>query len=811
MASLFDGAAKGEALLLRDDLDGNDPDARKAAAKRCVSLMRAGENVSHLFSSMLRCVKTNDIELKKLVYLYLQSYSSQEPEQAIMAVNTFVTDSQDASPLVRALAVRTMCRIRLESVAEYMVSPLKRTLADKDPYVRKTAAFGVSKLFDMIPDLVETSGLLDDLLGLLSDENPLVIANTTAALFEINQTRATPVFVLTADKLTPILSALVSCSEWCQTILYEGLAAYVPTATEDADFLIDRFTAFLKHSNPAVVIGAFRCILAWMPLSTKDSADLFPQIIPPFVTLMTLASPEVQYVVLRALSLFIYKYPRALTKEIRVFFCKYNDPSYVKMEKLDVIVTICRPQTAQLVLDELQDYVAAVDVAFVRKAIRSIGQIALKIEAAARRCVDILASVFAGKADYAIEEAIIVLTDILRRYPGTFESILQTACQTLEHLKDPRAKAAGVWILGEYCALIENVDVLLDPFLDTFHDEQPAVQLQILIALVKLYIDRPDATRDQLQFVLSEASKESNVPDVRTRALIYWRLLSADAQTARDVVLFSKQTVADSGVQFADAVLDELLRNMGNVAGVLHVVPADFVSRVRFARDGDDADDDAGESLRIWRQLSLNNDSLVQLFADYDRANLYLRIASKAAAQLSGFALAVNKNAVGLALAGQGAFPPSLEFGDVAEVVVPIKFAVEAIGNPDSAELQIALRTSAGPVFALGRIPVEFATQPLDGVTAERFADLFTAYASEVTVQVEDVRIANDAQLAERNIVVVAKSEGRTDVALQLPGPAIVLASLAQKGRNIVAQIKAQNQALLPIVQHSVQPLFGQK
>ena len=113
MTNLFDGAAKGEILTIRDKLDGNEPKERKEAAKRCIAIMRQGENVSSLFSSMLRCVKTDDIELKKMAYLYLVTYSSQEPEQAIMAVNTFIQDSQDGNPLIRALAVRTMCRIRL--------------------------------------------------------------------------------------------------------------------------------------------------------------------------------------------------------------------------------------------------------------------------------------------------------------------------------------------------------------------------------------------------------------------------------------------------------------------------------------------------------------------------------------------------------------------------------------------------------------------------------------------------------------------------------------------------------------------------
>jgi vesicle coat complex subunit len=105
---VFEGDPKGEILQIREELDGNDPSPCKAATKRCIALMLSGENVSSLFSSMLRCVKTDDIELKKLASLYLQRYSCQEPEEAILAVNTFALDSQDGNPLIRALAVRTV-------------------------------------------------------------------------------------------------------------------------------------------------------------------------------------------------------------------------------------------------------------------------------------------------------------------------------------------------------------------------------------------------------------------------------------------------------------------------------------------------------------------------------------------------------------------------------------------------------------------------------------------------------------------------------------------------------------------------------
>ena len=63
-----------------------------------------------------------------------------QPELAILAVNTFRKDSLDPSPLIRALAVRTMGCIRLEAVTEYLLEPLRKACQDSDPYVRKTAA-----------------------------------------------------------------------------------------------------------------------------------------------------------------------------------------------------------------------------------------------------------------------------------------------------------------------------------------------------------------------------------------------------------------------------------------------------------------------------------------------------------------------------------------------------------------------------------------------------------------------------------------------------------------------------------------------
>ena len=90
-----------------------------------------------------------------------------------------------------------------------------------------------------------------------------------------------------------------------------------------------------------------------------------------------------------------------------------------------------------------------------------------------------------------------------------------------------------IWILGEYCDRIDSVDDLLGSFLENFQEENVQVQLQLLTAIVKLFLKRPADTQELVQNVLSLATQDSDNPDLRDRGYIYWRLLSTDPAAAK--------------------------------------------------------------------------------------------------------------------------------------------------------------------------------------------------------------------------------------------------------------------------------------
>lgn len=243
---------------------------------------------------------------------------------------------------------------------------------------------------------------------------------------------------------------------------------------------------------------------------------------------------------LRNINLIVQKRPEILKHEMKVFFVKYNDPIYVKLEKLDIMIRLASQANIAQVLAELKEYATEVDVDFVRKAVRAIGRCAIKVEQSAERCVSTLLDLIQTKVNYVVQEAIVVIKDIFRKYPNKYESVIATLCENLDSLDEPEARAAMIWIVGEYAERIDNADELLESFLDGFHDESTQVQLQLLTAIVKLFLKKPTETQELVQQVLSLATQDSDNPDLRDRGYIYWRLLSTDPVAAKEVVLAEK-------------------------------------------------------------------------------------------------------------------------------------------------------------------------------------------------------------------------------------------------------------------------------
>lgn len=163
-------------------------------------------------------------------------------------------------------------------------------------------------------------------------------------------------------------------SRWGQIYILDSLLRFVPEQHADAEMMAERVIVQLQHANSAVVLTTIKVLLYLMnymenrrlidhickkmgpplgnPVVCLGSPGLIVMV--PIVTLLS-SGPEVQYVALRNILLIIQRRPTVLKNDVKVFFCKYNDPIYVKLAKLEIMYRLAREENAGEVLAELEE------------------------------------------------------------------------------------------------------------------------------------------------------------------------------------------------------------------------------------------------------------------------------------------------------------------------------------------------------------------------------------------------------------------------------------------------------------------------
>ena len=119
------------------------------------------------FSSVVKNVASPNIEIKKLVYIYLLSHAEAEPDLALLSINTIQKSLSDSNPQVRALALKTMSGIRVPVISQIVSLAIKKGLGDMSAYVRKAAALAIPKCYRLDPNTLPQ--LLEYLSTLLGD------------------------------------------------------------------------------------------------------------------------------------------------------------------------------------------------------------------------------------------------------------------------------------------------------------------------------------------------------------------------------------------------------------------------------------------------------------------------------------------------------------------------------------------------------------------------------------------------------------------------------------------------------------------
>lgn len=465
--------------------------------------------------------------------------------------------------MIRGLALRSLCSLRVPNLVEYLVAPLGAGLKDGSSYVRMVAAVGVLKLYHISAATCLDSDFPAVLKSLmLTDPDAQVVANCLFVLQEIWNLEANKSEEASRERETLlskkivyyILNRIKEFNEWAQCLVLELVAKYIPSDTDDIFDIMNLLEDRLQHANGAVVLATIKVFLHLTMSMTDVHQQVYERIKAPLLTLVGSGSSEQSYAVLSHLHLLVMRAPMLFSSDYKHFYCQFSDPSYVKKLKLEMLTAIANESNTYEIVTELCEYAGNVDVPIARESIRAVGKIALQ-QYDVNAIVDRLLQFLEMEKDYVTAETLVLVKDLLRKYPQwSHDCIAVVGNISSKNVQEPKAKAALIWMLGEYSQDMPDAPYILESLIENWDEENAAeVRLHLLTAAMKCFFKRPPETQKALGAALAAGLADSH-QDVHDRALFYYRLLQYDVSVAERVVNPPKQAVS----VFADTQSSEI-------------------------------------------------------------------------------------------------------------------------------------------------------------------------------------------------------------------------------------------------------------
>lgn len=536
---------------LKEMLESSKESLKLEAMKRIVGLIAKGKNASELFPAVVKNVASKNIELKKLVYVYLVRYAEEQQDLALLSISTFQRALKDPNQLIRASALRVLSSIRVPIIVPIMMLAIKEASTDLSPYVRKTSAHAIQKLYSLDPEQKEH--LIEVIEKLLKDKSTLVAGSVVVAFEEVCPDRID----LIHKNYRKLCNLLVDVEEWGQVVIISMLTRYARTQftspwKEDALFdehcekafydsdeekreqasgetkayimdpdhrlLLHNTKPLLQSRNTAVVMSIAQ--LYWH-LAPKHEVSLVTKSL---VRLLR-SHREVQYIVLQNIATMSIQRKGMFEPYMKSFYVRSTDPTHIKTLKLEILTNLANEANISTILREFQTYVKSQDKAFAAATIQAIGRCATNISEVTDTCLNGLVLLLSNRDETVVAESVVVIKKLLQTQPNQHSDIIKHMAKLFDNITVPMARASILWLIGEYCERVPKIapDVLRK-MAKSFTAEEDIVKLQTVNLAAKLYLTNSKQTKLLTQYILNLGKYDQNY-DIRDRTRFIRQLI----------------------------------------------------------------------------------------------------------------------------------------------------------------------------------------------------------------------------------------------------------------------------------------------
>ncbi|EXC28846.1 Coatomer subunit beta-1 [Morus notabilis] len=458
----FDKGTPALANEIKEALEGNDVEVKIEALKKAIMLLLNGETIPQLFITIIRYVlPSEDHTIQKLLLLYLEIIDKTDsrgkilPEMILICQN-LRNNLQHPNEYIRGVTLRFLCRLNEAEIVEPLIPSILSNLEHRHPFVRRNAVLAVMSVFRLPHGdqlLVDAPEIVEKFLS--TEQDPSSKRNAFLMLFNCAQDRALNYLFTNVDRIN-------DWGEQLQMVVLELIRKVCRVNKSEKGKYIKIIISLLNSPSTAVIYECATTLvsLSSAPTAVRAAASTYCQL------LLSQSDNNVKLIVLDRLNELKASHREIMVELVMDVLRALSTPNLdIRRKTLDIVLDLITHRNVDEVVLLLKKEVVKTQSGehekngeYRQMLVQAIHTCAIKFPEVASTVVHLLMD-FLGDTNVAsaIDVAVFV-REIIETNPKLRVSIITRLLDTFYQIRASRVCACALWIIGEYCLSLSEVE-----------------------------------------------------------------------------------------------------------------------------------------------------------------------------------------------------------------------------------------------------------------------------------------------------------------------------------------------------------------
>lgn len=428
--------------------------------------MLNGEKFPSLLMTIIRFVMpVADHTLKKLLLIFWEIVPKNTPDgklmqEMILVCDAYRRDLQHPNEFIRGSTLRFLCKLKEPELLEPLMPSIKACLEYKHNYVRRNAVMAIFTIYKNF--------------NFLMPDAPEIIANFLEREQDMSCKRNAFMMLIHADQdralnyLSSCIDQVNSFGDILQLVIVELIYKVCHANPSERARFIRCVYALLNSSSPAVRYEAAGTLitLSSAPSAVKAAATCYIDLI------VKESDNNVKLIVLDKIIQLkeVPSHEKVLQELVMDILRVLSSPDIeVRRKTLNLCLDLVSSRTiGEMVLvlkKELSKTNNVNEVDDMDKyrqlLVRTLHQMTIKFPDTAASIIPSVIEYLSDSNELAAVDVLVFVREIIHKYENLKELILQKLLEIFSLIKSVKILRGTLWILGEYCDNIEDIQSLL--------------------------------------------------------------------------------------------------------------------------------------------------------------------------------------------------------------------------------------------------------------------------------------------------------------------------------------------------------------